>query len=199
MYSRETRVLLRHYLEQGVRKTELARRFGVSRRTVYHWIETEQLDRELDDEAVSYRSRPPIAKKLDPYRGIIQARLQAYPRLTAERDLRGDPGSRLRRRLHADQRVCPADPPALDRGSGAAVRDARRLSRPGRLCDLQPALGPALCAGGGARLLTPVVAAILSPPDHVDPVQWVRERLSRLRRHTAGASVRSDARGGRCR
>ena len=31
MYSRETRVLLRHYLEQGVGKTELARRFGVSR------------------------------------------------------------------------------------------------------------------------------------------------------------------------
>ena len=33
MYSRGTRVLLRHYLEQGVGKTELASRFGVSRRT----------------------------------------------------------------------------------------------------------------------------------------------------------------------
>lgn len=75
MYSRETRVLLRHYLEQGVGKTELARRFGVSRRTVYHWIETEQLDRDLDDEAVSYAPRRPIARKLDPYRGIIQERL----------------------------------------------------------------------------------------------------------------------------
>ncbi len=85
MYSRETRVLLRHYLEQGVGKAELARRFGVSRRTVYHWIETEQLDRDLDDEVVSYRPRPPIARKLDAYRGIIQERLQAFPRLTAER------------------------------------------------------------------------------------------------------------------
>jgi hypothetical protein len=28
MYSRERRVMLRHYLEQGVGKTELARRFG---------------------------------------------------------------------------------------------------------------------------------------------------------------------------
>jgi hypothetical protein len=28
MHSRETRVLLRHYLEQGVSKTELAKRFG---------------------------------------------------------------------------------------------------------------------------------------------------------------------------
>jgi transposase len=85
MYSRERRVLLRHYLEQGVGKTELARRFGVSRRTVYHWIETAQLDREVDDAAVVYRSRPPVSKKLDRYRGIIQARLQQYPRLTAQR------------------------------------------------------------------------------------------------------------------
>jgi transposase len=72
-------------LEQGVGKTELARRFGVSRRTVYHWIETAQLDRDLDDEAVSYKPRPPVSRKLDPYRGIIEARLQAFPRLTAER------------------------------------------------------------------------------------------------------------------
>ena len=34
MHSRETRVLLRHYLEQGVSKDELAKRFGISRRTV---------------------------------------------------------------------------------------------------------------------------------------------------------------------
>jgi transposase len=85
MYSRETRVLLRHYLEQGVRKTELARRFGVSRRTVYHWIETAQLDRDLDDETVSYKPRLGVPKKIDPYSGIIHARLEAYPRLTAQR------------------------------------------------------------------------------------------------------------------
>ncbi|MGC1523574.1 MAG: IS21 family transposase [Steroidobacteraceae bacterium] len=85
MYSRERRVLLRHYLEQGVGKTELARRFGVSRRTVYHWIETAQLDREVDDAAVIYKPRPRVSRKLDRYRGIIQARLQLYPRLTAQR------------------------------------------------------------------------------------------------------------------
>src|ERR1700730_824858 len=85
MYTRERRVLLRHYLEQGVGKTELARRFGVSRRTVYHWIETAQLERELDEEAVNYRPRPPVPWKLDPFKGIIQARLEIYPRLTAQR------------------------------------------------------------------------------------------------------------------
>jgi transposase len=78
-------VLLRHYLEQGVGKSELATRFGVSRRTVYHWIETGQLERDLDDEAVSYTPRPAVPKKLDPYKGIVQARLQMYPRLTAQR------------------------------------------------------------------------------------------------------------------
>ena len=78
MYTRETRVLLRHYLEQGVGKTELARRFGVSRRTVYHWIETGQLDRDLDDDAVHYRARPPVVRKLDQYKGIVAARLRTF-------------------------------------------------------------------------------------------------------------------------
>ena len=45
MIGREKRVLLRHYLEQGMNKAVIARDLGVSRRTVYHWIETGQLDR----------------------------------------------------------------------------------------------------------------------------------------------------------
>jgi transposase len=85
MYTRETRVLLRHYLEQGVGKTKLARRFGVSRRTVYHWIETGQLDRDLDDESVHYQVRPPVVCKLDPYKGIVAARLADFPLPTAQR------------------------------------------------------------------------------------------------------------------
>jgi len=78
-------VLLRHYLEQGVGKTELARRFGVSRRTVYNWIESGQLDRDLDAQVVRYRPRPAVPSKLDPYRGIITARLEMFPLLSAQR------------------------------------------------------------------------------------------------------------------
>lgn len=85
MHRRETRVLLRHYLEQGVSKSELAKRFGVSRRTVYHWIETGQLERDLDSQEVHYRPRPPVSRQLDPYKAIIQVRLEAFPRLTAQR------------------------------------------------------------------------------------------------------------------
>ena len=92
MHRRETRVLLRHYLEQGLTKTELAKRFGISRRTVYHWIETGQLDRDLDSHEVRYRPRPPVVTRLEPYKPIIQARLEAFPLLTAQRlleELRG--------------------------------------------------------------------------------------------------------------
>ena len=47
MHGWETRMLLRHYLQRGVSKAALARRFGVSRRTIHEWVETGQLDRDL--------------------------------------------------------------------------------------------------------------------------------------------------------
>ena len=61
MHQREKRVLLRHYLEQGVGKAALARQVGVSRRTVHRWMTTGQLDRDLDGAPVRYRPRPPGA------------------------------------------------------------------------------------------------------------------------------------------
>jgi len=59
MYGRERRVLLRHYLEHELSKAALAEKVGVSRRTIYYWLETGQLDRELDDQPVRYSGRPP--------------------------------------------------------------------------------------------------------------------------------------------
>ena len=85
MYGREQQVLLRHYLERGLSKAEIARELGVSRRTVYHWIEHGELDREVDDAPVRYSPRPPVARKLDAFRAIVQARLSEFPRLTATR------------------------------------------------------------------------------------------------------------------
>lgn len=79
------RVLLRHYLDEGMGKTELAEKLGISRRTIYHWIETGQLDRDMAADRVCYGPRPPVATKLDPYKSIILARLEQYPKLTAVR------------------------------------------------------------------------------------------------------------------
>lgn len=117
MYTRETRVLLRHYLEQGVGKRELARRFGVSRRAIYYWIQSGQLDRDLDDGPVRYKPRPAVPRKLDPYRGIIQQRLEAYPLLTAQRlfdeiQAAGYPGgyTQLKDYVRAIRPQPPADP-----------------------------------------------------------------------------------------
>jgi len=85
MYGREQRVLLRHYLKRGLSKAEVARELGISHRTVYHWIATGQLDRELDNAPARYAPRPLVARKIDGYRAIIDTRLAEYPRLTATR------------------------------------------------------------------------------------------------------------------
>src|SRR5574339_857420 len=85
MFGRETRMLLRHYLEQGTSKSALARQLGVSRDTIHRWIRAGDLERDLDDEAVRYGPRPPAPTKLDPYKPIIEARLAAFPELSAVR------------------------------------------------------------------------------------------------------------------
>lgn len=85
MFGRGTRMLLRHYLEQGASKSALARQLGVSRDTIHRWMRAGDLDRDLDDEPVRYGPRPPVPTRLDPYKAIIEARLAAYPQLSAVR------------------------------------------------------------------------------------------------------------------
>ena len=77
MFGRETRMLLRHYLEQGTSKSALARKLGVHRDTIHRWIREGDLDRDLEAEAVQYRPRPPVPTKLDAYKAIIETRLAA--------------------------------------------------------------------------------------------------------------------------
>jgi transposase len=84
LIGREFRVLLRHYLDQGIPKAVIAEQLGVSRRTIHYWITTGQLDRDLDKEVV-YTPRPAVPTKLEPYKAIVQTRLEAYPRLSSVR------------------------------------------------------------------------------------------------------------------
>ena len=83
----ERRVLLRHYVEQGMTKTELelAERFGISRQTIHRWIREGELDRDLAADMVRYGPRSPVPTRLDPYKDIIVSRLGEFPRLTAVR------------------------------------------------------------------------------------------------------------------
>lgn len=85
MIGRETRMLLRHYLAQGVSKSALARQLGIHRDTIHRWIRDGDLDRDLEATAVCYDPRPAVPTKLDAYKGIIEARLAAYPQLSAVR------------------------------------------------------------------------------------------------------------------
>lgn len=85
MFGRETRMLLRHYLEHGTTKSALARRLGVSRDTIHRWIRDGDLDRDLDDTPVQYGPRQPMPAKLDRYRSFLETRLATYPALSAVR------------------------------------------------------------------------------------------------------------------
>jgi transposase len=78
-------MLLKHYLAQGASKSALARRLGISRDTIHRWIRTGDLDRDLDATPVQYGPRPLVPTKLEAYKPIIEARLAAYPELSAVR------------------------------------------------------------------------------------------------------------------
>ena len=83
MYGWDSLVLLQHLLDEGLSKTAIAQRLGVSRRVVHHWIATGQLTRDFD--TAPPRQYPPRQTHLDPYQAIILARLQTYPELSAVR------------------------------------------------------------------------------------------------------------------
>ena len=83
MYGWDSLVLLQHLLDEGLSKTAIAQRLGVSRRIVHHWIATGQLTRDVD--TAPPRQYPPRCTQLDPFTGIITTRLATYPELSAVR------------------------------------------------------------------------------------------------------------------
>jgi transposase len=83
VYGWDSLVLLQHLLDEGLSKTAIAQRLGVSRRVVHHWIATGQLRRDV--ETAPPRQYPPRATQLDPFTTIITTRLATYPELSAVR------------------------------------------------------------------------------------------------------------------
>jgi transposase len=84
VYRLETRMLLRHYLDEGLTQAAIAERLGISERTIRRWIREGELDRDLD-QPVRYerRRRPP--SKLEPFKALIIERLRTYPKLSSVR------------------------------------------------------------------------------------------------------------------
>ena len=85
MIGREKRMLLRHYLEEGLSKSAIARKLEISRDTIHRLIRTGELDRDLDAAPARYKARPPVPTKLEAYKPVILARLSAYPLLSSVR------------------------------------------------------------------------------------------------------------------
>jgi transposase len=83
VYGWDSLVLLQHLLDDGLSKTAIAQRLGVSRRVIYHWLATGQLTRDVDVPVP--RHYAPRPTQLDPFTGIITARLDTYPELSAVR------------------------------------------------------------------------------------------------------------------
>ena len=198
MHEWGTRMLLRHYLDQGLTKTELSRRFGVSRRTIHYWIESGQLDRDLATGQTSYAPRPAVASKLDPYKGIIEARLQEFPKLSAQRlfdeiSAAGYAGGYSRVRDYVRSTAAGAA------GSGRPLRDAGRTTGTSGLRAVRAAVGRSLRAGGGAELLPAAVAALLPDADDGGADRRVGERVRAVRGRSGGTAVRPDARSGAVR
>lgn len=81
----EIRVLLAHFLEQGLSKSAAARQLGVDRRTINRWIARGELDRDVETGEVPQPVRSGRPTKLDPYKAIVIARLEKYPELTTVR------------------------------------------------------------------------------------------------------------------
>ena len=114
----ERRVRLRHYLEQGVTQTAIAHKLGIHRRTIYRWIKSGQLDRDLS-EIPCYGPRPTVPHKLDPYKAMIRERLAEYPKLSAIRlfeevKAAGFPGSYTRVKDYVRQvRPRPPEEPVI--------------------------------------------------------------------------------------
>ena len=111
MYGREKRVLLREYLEQGWTKSALAEKLGISRRTVYHWIGTGQLDRDMDAEAVRVQGAGgsgPQDRPLPRDHRHTAASLSAVKRGAPAR---GDSGRGVPGRLHSSQGIRPSGSP----------------------------------------------------------------------------------------
>ena len=71
-------ILLRHYIQEGLSKSAIARKLGISRRTVHRYLKSGQHE-------ASYGPRPKRRSKLDPFETYLRGRLEDYSELSGVR------------------------------------------------------------------------------------------------------------------
>jgi transposase len=78
MLSKEEFIVLKHYLDEGLPISTIARKLGVSRMTVYRRATS-------DKSEIGYGPRPKKPTLLEPFNDYIRGRLKLYPELLAIR------------------------------------------------------------------------------------------------------------------
>jgi transposase len=189
MFGRETRMLLRHSLEQGTSKSALARQLGVSRDTIHRRIPEGDLDRDLDDEVVRDGPWPSATKSSSRTNRSLRAAV-GFPALSAVRLLdeisaAGYTGG-YSQLTGFVQRVRPTRAPEpVIRFEAPAGRQT-----PVDLRALSVYVGRPLCVAGRARLLRVALVSVLSASGHGDVDRRSRGCLPGLRRRAAGVALR---------
>ena len=134
MFGRETRMLLRHYLEHGASKSALARELGVSRDTIHRWIRAGELDRDLDDDPGAVRPAAGRCRRSStPTRRSSRPASRPIPscrRCGCSTEIRAAGYAGGYTQLKAFVRQVRPDAAA---GAGGALRDARRPTGAGGL------------------------------------------------------------------
>ena len=128
MHEWGTRMLLKQYLDQGLTKAELSRRFGVSRRTIHYWIDSGQLDRDLATGQTRYSPRPAVGSQLDPIQGDHRSAAAGVSEAVGAAIVRRGQRGRLRGRLQPGQGLRTHGSSAGATRSGRTLRDAGRTT-----------------------------------------------------------------------
>jgi hypothetical protein len=191
MIGREKRMLLRHYLEQGVSKSALARQLGISRDTIHRWVRarviwtgTSMRDPWSTGRGPRYRrSWTPITDYRDPTGSVSGAVRGAASG--------GDPGRWVRGGYTQLKEFVRQVRPRRRR-SLYPVRDAGGPPSAGGLRALSLSVGRAVRSARRARLLASAVVPVLPAAGHADADRRDSRMRSLFRRRAAGAAVRSD-------
>ncbi len=189
MFGRKTRMLLRHYLEQGTSKSARARTLGVHRDTVHRSIR--------DGRSIGISMARPSSMGRDD-------RSRSSWRRTPRSSRRGSRHIRSCRPCGCSARFVPrgmraAIPAEGVRAAGAAdvvtpsagaLRDAGRPPGAGGLCRVPVPVAQALRAARRARVLATAVVSIRPAPGHAHAAHRSRGRVPGVRRRAAREFLR---------